>query len=100
MFAFGKKPHFINYHLENRDLNLQVAFFKGEIWWTQKQLADIFGLTVATVNEHLKKIFKSDDFKETELVKLFSIKAKDNKKYLVNHYHNDILEALQRRVRR
>ncbi len=100
MFAFAKKPRFIDYHLENRDLNLKVAFFKGEVWWTQKQLADIFGLTVATVNEHLKKIFKSNDFKEEEMIKLFAIKANDNKKYLVNHYHNDILEALQRRVRR
>lgn len=100
MFDFGKKPRFISYHFENRDLNLQVAFFKGEVWWTQKQLADIFGLTVATINEHLKKIFKNDDFKESDLIKLFSIKAKDDKKYLVNHYHNDILEALQRRVKR
>ncbi len=99
MLDFWKKPRFIDYKLENRDLNFRVAFFEGEIWLTQKQLAEIFGLTVATVNEHLKKIFKNDGYKESDLVKKFKIKAKDGKSYSVNHYHNDILEAMQRRVR-
>ena len=99
MFGFGHKPRFIDYKLENRDLIFKVAFFEGEIWLTQKQLAQIFGLTVATVNEHLKKIFKNDGYREADLVRQFKITAKDGKKYLVNHYHNDIMEALQRRIR-
>lgn len=99
MWSLWRKPRFINYRLENRGLNFKVAFFEGEIWLTQKQLAEIFGLTVATINEHIKKIFKNDGYQEEELVKKFPLKAKDGKTYLVNHYHNDILEALQKRVR-
>lgn len=100
MFGWQKRPRFINYKLENRDLTFKVAFFDGEIWLTQKQLAQIFSLTVATINEHLKKIFKDDQYDEAKYIHQFPIVAKDKKTYLVNHYHNDILEALQRRIRR
>lgn len=99
MFGFEKRPRFIQYKLENRDLTFKVAFFEGEIWLTQKQFAQIFGLTVATINEHLKKIFQNDKYEEAKYIRQFTITAKDKKKYLVNHYHNDILEALQRRIR-
>ena len=100
MFIFGpKKPNFIKYRLENRDLKFKVAFYKGEIWLTQKQFAQIFDLTVATINEHLKKIFKNEDLSEKDLVRQFTITAKDGKKYLVKHYHYRIFEILKERVR-
>ena len=76
-----------------------LDFYSDGCYICSKQFSEIFALTVATINEHLKKIFQSEDFLEKEMVKLFTIKAKDGKKYLVNHYHNDILEALQKRVR-
>ncbi len=97
----SKKPRFIRYYLENRDEEILVAFFQGDIWLTQKQLAMFYNLRIATVNEHLKKIFaKGGEGNEVEMMKQFEITAKDGKKYLTNHYRYDILEVLSRRVRR
>ncbi len=99
-WLFSKKPRFINYTVVNKNLTLKVAFFEGEVWLTQKQLAEIFGIKVATINEHLKKIFTLKDFDEAELIKKFQIQATDGKKYQVNHYRIEIMEEIQRRIRR
>jgi hypothetical protein len=98
MWWFGKQ-RYINYRVVNKNLIIKVAFFQGEIWLTQKQLGQIFGLRLATVNEHLKKIFQNKKFNPDELIRQFVIKASDGKKYQVSHYRSDVMEEIAKRVR-
>jgi hypothetical protein len=92
-------PRFINYQVVGKRLVLRAAFFQGEIWLTQKQLARIFNLRVPTVNEHLKKILGEPGYPPAKLVRQFKIKVADGKKYLVNHYRHEVMEAIKHRVR-
>jgi hypothetical protein len=98
MWWWGKCRR-VKYRLVNKNLVMEVAFFQGEIWFTQKQLGQIFGLRLATVNEHLKKIFQNDKFNPTKLIRQFVIKGSDGKKYRVSHYRNEVMEEIAKRVK-
>ena len=97
MFFASSRPRFLNYQVVGKNLTLSVAFFQGEIWLTQKQLADIFSVTIATVNEHLKKIFADPNFPPQDFIREFRIPAPDGKSYLTKFYHSEILDEIQRR---
>ena len=93
------KPRFVNYRIVNKNLKMKVASFDGEIWLTQKQMAEIFGISIPTVNEHLKKMWQKAEFPESKLSQKFAIKAKDGKTYTVNHYHREVMDEIQKRVK-
>ena len=45
-------------------IELSVDARAETIWATQKQIAEVFGVDVRTVSEHLKNIFATDELKE------------------------------------
>ena len=63
--------------------------FSGEPWLTQAQMAEIFGVTVPTVNEHIQR-FISDGELDDSVIRKFRITARDGKRYEVNHYGLDV----------
>lgn len=94
---FWRRPRFFSYQVEGRQLVLRLAYFRGEVWFTQKQIAQVLGLKVPTVNEHLKKIFTRCS--QPDRVQEFTIKAADGKSYQVKHYRFDIVEEIQDRLK-
>jgi hypothetical protein len=94
------QPRFIEYRVVSKNMTLKVAFFKGEVYLTQKQLSDILGLRIPTINEHLKKILMLPEYPAAEFSEEFPLKADDGKTYQVKHYRAEILEEIQRRARR
>ncbi len=73
--------------------------YEGETFWlTQKQIADLFGVTVPTINEHLKSIFDSNEVDETAVIRKFRITATDGKSYDTQHYSLDAIIAVGYRV--
>lgn len=100
MGLFSRSPKTVKYTLSGRGLTLPVMKVGGELWLTQRQLAEIFRLSIPTVNEHLKKIFRTRGFSEENLIKQIEIISSDGKKYRVNHYRREVMDELARRVRR
>ena len=43
------------------DQKIRVRIEDENVWLTQKLIAELFDVTVPTVNEHLKNIFESDE---------------------------------------
>ena len=74
----------------NRD-GIEVRVEDENVWLTQKLIAKLFDVHVATINEHLKNIFNSDELDENSVVRKFLITAGDGKNYNTKHYN---LEAI------
>lgn len=79
-----------------------VFIFDDEVWSTQKRIARIYGRSIPTVNDHLKKIYQ-----EKELIKAISEQAvtvtqKEGKKKVsrkVYVYNTDVVIAIGFRVK-
>lgn len=77
---------------------LQARLHEDTMWLTQKQLAELFGVDVRTVSEHLKNIFQAQELDESAVVRKFRITAADGKPYLTAHYHLDAIISVGYRV--
>lgn len=60
--------------------------------------AELFEVSIPTVNEHLKNIFETGELKENSVVKNFRITATDGKGYDTKHYSLDAVIAVGYRV--
>ena len=47
---------FLTFTAQDSDA-IEVRFAQGTIWLTQKLMAELFGVDVRTVNEHLRNIY-------------------------------------------
>jgi len=67
------KQNFILYTSPEGEVKLNV-FLEGEtIWLTQKMMAELFGVDVRTVNEHLQNIYKTFELTEEQTIRKFRI---------------------------
>ena len=73
--------------------------FEGETFWTtQKKMAELFGVDVRTVNEHLQTIFKSGELDENSVIRKIRTTAADGKNYPTQFYSLDAIIAVGYRV--
>ena len=79
-------------------VRLAVYFREENLWLTQKQMAELFGVEVQTINYHLKEIFKINELNEDSVIRIFRITAADGKSYNTNVYHLDAIISVGYRV--
>lgn len=72
-------------------IRVEVHFEDETFWLSQKQMAELFGVEVHTLNYHLKEIFKSGELDESAVIRKIRITAADGKKYLANIYNLDAI---------
>ncbi len=65
---------------------------------TQKLIAKLFDVSVATINEHLKNIFKTHELEEDSVIRKFLITASDGKNYNTKHYNLEVIISLGYRI--
>ena len=87
------------YEGENGDTRLEVHLDHETVWLTQKQMAELFGKDVRTVNEHLKNVFKEGELDEPSVIRKFRITATDGKSYDTSHYNLDVIISVGYRVK-
>ena len=68
------------------------------VWLTQKLIAKLFDVHIATINEHLKNIFNSKELEENAVVRKFLITAGDDKNYNTKHYNLESIISLGYRI--
>jgi len=61
-------------------------------------MAELFGVDVRTINEHLQNIFKSNELDERSVIRKFRITAADRKNYNTQHYSLDSIITFGYRV--
>ncbi len=78
--------------------SIEVRIEDETIWLTQKLIANLFDVTVPTINEHLKNIFKSNELSEDSVIRKFLTTASDGKKYNTQFYNLDAIISVGYRV--
>lgn len=67
------KSNLILYKSDNGDVSIQVRYEDGTFWLTQKRMAELFNVSVSTINEHLKSIFNTGELTEEATIRKFRI---------------------------
>lgn len=67
------ESNLILYTNDNGDVSIQVRYEDGTFWLTQKRMAELFNVSVSTINEHLKSIFNTGELSEEATIRKFRI---------------------------
>ena len=63
---------------EDKD-SIEMRYEDENIWLTQKMMATLYDVSVAAINQHLKKIFEDGELQEEAVIKKYLITATDGK---------------------
>lgn len=88
----------IFYSTPQGHIKVEVIFEDETFWLSQKRMAELFGVDVRTVNEHLKNIFKTGELSEDSVIRNFRTTAADGKSYNTKFYMLDAILAVGYRV--
>ena len=61
------------YQAPNGAIKFRGDYEKETIWGTQRQIAEVFGVDVRTINEHLINLYKTEELKESATIRKFRI---------------------------
>ena len=73
-----KKPQIAIYQTLGAEQKILIRIEDENVWLTQKLIAELFDVSVPTINEHLKNIFASAELEETSVIRNFRITARDD----------------------
>ncbi|PFG11567.1 MULTISPECIES: virulence RhuM family protein [unclassified Marinobacter] len=83
---------------QSGEQSIEARYEDESIWLTQKLMAELFGVDVRTINEHLRNIFKSNELDERSVIRKFRTTAADGKNYNTQHYSLDAIISVGYRV--
>ena len=78
--------------------SIEARYEDETIWLSQKLMAELFGVSIPTINEHLKNIFASGELAPDSVIRKFRITASDGKTYTAKHYNLDAIISVGYRV--
>ncbi|MDO8515542.1 MAG: virulence RhuM family protein [bacterium] len=86
------------YETSDGKTRVEVRFEDENVWLTQKLMAELFGVSVPTINEHLNHIFVNHELDKKAVIRNFRITGADGKSYLAKHYSLEAIIAVGYRV--
>jgi hypothetical protein len=90
------------YQTEDGQSRIQVRLEGETVWLTQKLMAELFQVSVPTINEHLKNIVQEGELVEKATLRKFRIVQIEGEREvsrLVDHYNLEAILAVGYRVR-
>ena len=99
-----KRPNgeLIVYQGQGLDQPIQVRLEGETVWLSQKLLAELYGVSVPTINEHIANIYDEEELPPEATIRKFRIVQTEGSrqvKRLVDHYNLDMIIAVGFRVR-
>jgi hypothetical protein len=94
----NETSEFLLFKSANDEIKIEVFLHNETVWLTQKKMAELFGVSIPTINEHIKNIFESNELMENSVIRKFLITANDNKKYNTMFYNLDVIISVGYRV--
>lgn len=79
-----------------------VFMVDGEVWSTQKRIARIYGRSIPTINDHLKKIYKERELLKARSERELIVTQNEGKKKVARKifvYNVDVVIAIGFRVK-
>jgi len=93
---------FLVYAGDNGKPRVHVRISDGTVWLTQRQMADLYQVSVPTVSEHLTNIYEEGELpSEATIRKFLTVRTEGNRSVsrLVDHYSLPAILAIGYRVR-
>lgn len=67
------KGQFLVYEAEDGQVKIDVRLADETVWLTQKLMADLFQVTVPTINEHIRNILNEGELIQNATIRKFQI---------------------------
>jgi hypothetical protein len=96
------QSEFLLYQTEDGKTRVECRFEEETIWLTQALMAELFQVSVPTVNEHLKSIYADYELVEAATIRKFRIVRMEGERQvsrLIEHYSLEAILAVGYRVR-
>ena len=87
---------------EDGDVALNATVEDETIWLSQKQMADLFGKSVKTINEHVSNVFKEGELEKESTIRNFRIVQTEGKREVtreIDFYTLDVIISVGYRVK-
>ena len=97
----GEKKDEIVVYKPDKTLRLEVKLEYHTVWLTQAQIAELFGVTVPTINYHIKEIFATGELQAGATIRKILIVRKEGTRRvqrLVDFYNLDMIISVGYRV--
>lgn len=76
----GKEIQFILYNLPDGSGGVQAYIEDETLWLTQKAMAQLFGVSVQAINQHLKNVYESNELApEATIKKILIVQQEGNR---------------------
>ena len=92
---------FLLYTTPSSDVRVEIFMHDESVWLPQKRMAELFGVDISTINEHLKNIYKTHELEEKATIGKFPIVQLEGKREVkreVNFYNLDAILSVGYRV--
>lgn len=89
------------YSTPDGGVHVEVFFREESFWLSQKKMAELFGVDVRTVNEHLQNIFSTNELQRESTIRKIRIVQKEGNRDVardVDYYSLDAIIAVGYRV--
>lgn len=96
------KGEIVLYQTEDGRTRVECRFADESLWMSQALMADLFDVSVPTVNEHLRTIYDSGEATPEATIRKFRIVRREGTRdvaRLIDHYNLDAILAVGYRVR-
>ena len=93
---------FLVYQGQGLDAPIQVRLEGESVWLSQRLLAELFNVSVPTINEHISNIYDDEELPPEATIRKFRIVQTEGArqvKRLVDHYNLEMIIAIGFRVR-
>ena len=95
------ESNIIFYTTPNGQISVQVQYEDGSFWLTQKRMAELFGVDVRTINEHLQTVYHSEELQRGATIRKIRIVQQEGKRDVsreLDFYNLDAIIAVGYRV--
>lgn len=102
MKTLQPRSQIIIYKTETGETKIDVRFDNETVWLTQKLLAELFSVTIPTINEHIKNVYKEGELKENSTIRKFLIVQKEGSREVerdTDFYNLDMIISVGYRVK-
>lgn len=89
------------YHIDGQNENAQVLIKDNTIWASQKTIAELFGVSVPTINEHIKNILSEGELDKNSTIRKILIVQNEGTRQVsreIEHYNLDMIISVGYRV--
>ena len=73
---------------------VEMRYQDENIWLTQKLMAELYGVSIPAINQHLKRLLTDRELERESAIKKFLITASDGKNYQAQHYNLQAIIAV------